>query len=139
MRSFIRHPTDIPIRIRHGTDGDSRRPLRNVSYGGICCLCDGRCEPDSAVTVIVDFVDPGFRLPGRVAWCRQINGRYEVGIEFACEETDLFTVKMVEQVCAIEAYRKKVQKTEGRTLDCEQAAREWSGRYAAAFAGEPLR
>ena len=109
-------------------------PLRNVSYGGICCQCDVFCEPGSRVTVSVDFVEPGFQLQGTVAWCNKVQGRYEVGIEFNCEESELFTVKMVEQVCNIEAYRKQVEKTQGRTLSCDQAALEWIDRYAEGFA-----
>jgi len=40
---------------------------------------------------------------------------------------------MVEQVCSIESYQKKIYETEGRRLTTEQAAMEWIAKYAAQF------
>jgi hypothetical protein len=40
---------------------------------------------------------------------------------------------MVDQLCHIEAYRKRVLAEQGRKLSSEAAAWEWVARYAAGF------
>ena len=40
---------------------------------------------------------------------------------------------MVEQVCHIESYLRRVREREGRSLTAEQAAREWIGSHAEGF------
>jgi hypothetical protein len=40
---------------------------------------------------------------------------------------------MVEQVCAIDRYRRQVLEQEGRTLSRDEAASEWITKYAGRF------
>ena len=40
---------------------------------------------------------------------------------------------MIEQVCYIENYRRKVKEEQGRELDSKQAAMEWIARNASDF------
>jgi hypothetical protein len=42
-------------------------------------------------------------------------------------------MRMLEQVCHIESYRKQVRVNEGRELNDEEAALEWISRNAAGF------
>jgi len=48
-------------------------------------------------------------------------------------ENEAFRMRMFEQVCHIEAYRKEKQSREGRKLSREEAAAEWISSYAAGF------
>ena len=57
---------------------------------------------------------------------------YEVGVEFVMPD-DEYRARMVEQLCYIEHYKRRVQAREGRELSGEQAAREWIEKYAAHF------
>ena len=65
-------------------------------------------------------------------WCRPTPQGYDVGVAFD-EAATLFAVRMVEQLCRIEEYRRRVAEEEGRQLSSEQAAEEWIRRYAASF------
>ncbi|MFB3091409.1 MAG: PilZ domain-containing protein, partial [Gammaproteobacteria bacterium] len=57
---------------------------------------------------------------------------YEIGIEYR-GEVDVYRLRMVEQICHIEHYRKEIQIREGRTISSEQAAKEWIVKFADGF------
>ena len=67
-----------------------------------------------------------------MAWCQNEGGQYAVGVQFLDSE-EAFRVRMVEQVCHIESYRRDIAEREGRQLTAEEAALEWIGRYASSF------
>ena len=133
MRSFIRHPSDIPIDFQLGEvavqDSDY---LRNVSRGGLAFHSRVALTPGTAIQITIPLVDPVFEAIGRVSWCNSENGTFEVGIEFI-EEDDIFRARMVEQICHIEHYKKEILEREGRKLSGEQAAAEWISKFAPGF------
>jgi len=131
MRSFIRHPTDIPIEIRLGDQGCKLEPLRNVSGGGLCFQYPEAVPLDSVVVVRIALTSPPFEACCRVAWCQADVGAWQVGIEFL-DQDDLFRLRMVEQICHIEQYRTTTASL-GRTLSSHEAAIEWIEQYAEAF------
>ncbi|WP_369602533.1 PilZ domain-containing protein [Hahella sp. SMD15-11] len=134
MRSFIRHPTDIPVRLRCSDAEPDELPLRNISFGGVCCMSDKPYKAGTSLTLTIRHVDPPFECPVRVVWCRpRSSGQFELGLEFLSEQ-DAYAARMVEQVCHIEHYRKQVAVNEGRMLTPEQAAAEWIRKYAGTFA-----
>jgi len=148
MRRFVRHPADIPIELeergRHASkiaaNGDiaqaGMRPnsmLQNLSVGGLRCEIDRYIAIGTTIQIRIPLVNPDYTGQGVVVWCRPQDHHYEVGIEFDREE-EAFKSRMVEQVCLIEQYRKRIRIAEGRELDGEQAAREWISRYAGEFA-----
>ncbi len=55
-----------------------------------------------------------------------------MGVQFL-DASDAFRVRMVEQVCAIEEYRRQQVEEEGRELSREEAAREWIATYGSRF------
>jgi hypothetical protein len=73
-----------------------------------------------------------FESVAKVAWCRETEHGYELGVEFL-DQDDAFRARMVEQICHIETYREQVQQTEHRELSPEQAAHEWISKFAEAF------
>jgi hypothetical protein len=132
-RRFIRHPADIPIEFAQ-TEGEVRTAARarDVSLGGLAFEAERCPESDHLVELCIPGVEPEFRTLGRVVWCRDLGGRYEVGVEFL-EPSDAYRARMVEQVCHIEQYRRRVREEEGRELTGDDAAREWIGKFAAGF------
>ena len=134
MRQFIRHPSDIPIEIRSAAGGRYvQRPIQNVSFGGLAFSSETAIEPNSVVALRMPHLQPVFELPAaRVAWCHREGSGYSVGLQFLDPE-EAFQVRMVEQVCHIESYRREIERSEGRQLTAEEAAREWIGRYASSF------
>ena len=138
MREFIRHPIDIPIKIieSEGEDCESEdsldQSLHDISIGGLRCLSDKPLAAGTEITIIIDLVDPVLEIPGIVIWCQANDASYELGIEYQGEK-DVYRLRMVEQICHIEHYRKEVQTREGRNISSEEAAREWIARYAGEF------
>lgn len=133
IRSFVRHPTDLPIRIHEDAPGQSRlHNLANVSRGGLACRSDEAMPSGAEVTVEIPVGGKPFRARGLVRWCRQDEDGWEIGIQFVTQE-DAYAARMVEQICHIEHYRREVCRHEGRDIDSADAANEWIRLYAARF------
>jgi len=131
MRSYIRHPTDIPIEVRLHRANEVC-PMRNIGGGGLCFELEHPVPKGSTLHIRIPIRNEPFEADGVVVWCKRQNGHYEVGVRFS-EEGSGFAVRMVEQVCHIEHYRRQALELEGRYLSREDAAREWIARYAADF------
>lgn len=133
MRQFIRHPSDLPIEIRCFAESPKiRRRVRNVSFGGLAFSSDTALKPESLIALRIPCLRPVFEVAARVAWCRNEGSQFAVGVRFL-DSAEAFRVRMVEQICHIESYRKDVERREGRQLTAEHAAREWISRYASLF------
>jgi len=132
MRSFIRHPTDIPIEISLADQSCSREPLRNVSRGGLCFKYPEAAQVGSNIVVRIALTLPPFEACCHVTWCQADGNAWQVGVEFL-DQDDLFRARMVEQICHIELYRRAVHENEGRAISSHEAALEWIERYAGAF------
>jgi hypothetical protein len=133
MRSYIRHPSDIPIEFQHEpVSSIETRNLHDVSCGGLSFVATTPLEPETVIKVQISCVEPMFEAPCRVSWCRQMRNHYLVGVEFLAQQ-DEFRARMVEQICHIEHYKREVLAREGRHLTGEQAAREWICKYAQDF------
>lgn len=133
MRSFIRHPTSIPIQVCAGTDNDAARVcVRNLSAGGLCFLTDQPVDVGTVIDFDIPVTKPDYHGRGIVVWRRERGPRqFEVGVRFTSDD-EYFRTRMVEQVCQIEDYRQRVA-LKGRQLTSEQAAVEWIARYAGNF------
>ena len=132
-RRYIRHPTDIPIDYRIIPARDSRREsMRNLSAGGLCFRAASRLRPGTDVDICIGVCEPVFEAEATVVWCNRSAGGYDVGVRFR-ESASLFAVRMVEQVCHIEQYRKDIWDRERRRISSEQAAAEWINKHAEEF------
>ncbi|MFC1452779.1 PilZ domain-containing protein [Verrucomicrobiota bacterium] len=134
MRKFIRHPSDIPIEynlkdvVAHG-----REYLKDISQGGLCFHSRVKMDPGATIRIQIPIRQPVFEADGIVVWCREVDGHdYDVGVSFGDEKTE-FGIRMVEQVCHIEQYKKEVLEKEGRALTGEEAAVEWITKNASNF------
>jgi hypothetical protein len=134
MRQFIRHPSDMPIEVRRAADsGYVGRCGKNVGFGGLAFLSDMVIAPETFVALRMPFLRPVFEVDtARVAWCKNEGSQYAVGVQFLDADV-AFRVRMVEQVCHIENYRRDAEILEGRKLTTEEAAKEWIKRYASSF------
>ncbi len=133
MREFIRHPYDIPIEYSLiGNSDTENEHLNNVSEGGLCFRANGNIDPGASILIQIPIRKPKFEAKGRVIWCSKINDHYDVGVKFDDRDTEL-GIRMVEQVCYIEQYRKEMLLNEGRALTGQEAAVEWIGKYAKDF------
>ena len=132
-RLFMRHPTSVPIEVLHlEKDVAIKKSLKNISLGGLAFTCDKHWDVGSLIQIRIPFVIPPFEVTGKVAWCQpQKDDYFDVGVEFM-ELHDAFRVRMVEQACQIEDYKKRLER-QGRKISIEEAAMEWIRLYAAEF------
>lgn len=134
-RAFVRHPTEIPIQITAvNLKGSISQNLIDISQGGISFKSPHKFSKGEVVEITIPFVTPLFKSKGTVVWSRRDGKSYEIGLQFHNTD-DSFRLRMVEQICYIEAYRKKQLEMEGRELTSDEAAIEWIERYASSFPG----
>lgn len=132
MRTYIRHPTSIPIQVCAGGDDASRVHVRNLSAGGLCFITDKPVKVGTMVEFDIPVTSPDYHGRGVIVWRReQSPASYEVGVRFTSDD-EFFRTRMVEQVCQIEDYRQRLA-LKGRQLTSEEAAMEWIERYSANF------
>jgi hypothetical protein len=137
IRKFIRHPTDVPIQVALDWVDDENdetvdQTITNVSLGGLAFLSQNPIEVLERVRVSIPVLNQENNLVGNVVWCEKSDNGYEIGIEFE-KSRDVFRLRMIEQICHIEHYRKEILRVEGRELDSGEAAREWISKYAGDF------
>ena len=106
--------------------------ITNVGLGGLAFVSQKPLEVLQRVRVCIPLLQQDNYLVGNVVWCEKSGKSYEIGIEF--EKTrDAFRIRMIEQICHIEHYRKQVERLEGRELSAQEAAGEWISKYAGDF------
>lgn len=133
MRSFIRHPSSVPIDfqleelVTEGTDY-----LKDISEGGLAFRSSVILEPGTTIRIKIPLVSPVFQAIGKVTWCHPQGNIFEIGIQFL-DEADTFRARMVEQICHIEQYKQDILEKDGRQLSSEQAAAEWIQKFAINF------
>ena len=128
-REFIRHPVNLPIEA-----SQMAAEAYCLGIGGLAFRCDRTAEPGTFLQVRIPAVTPEFEITARVVWCRHKGEAIELGVEFLNSD-DAFRVRMVEQVCHIENYRRDVRIAQSRELAFEEAAAEWIGKFSATFPG----
>ncbi len=136
MRSFIRHPSNIPVDFQlEDLVIDGGDYLKNVSQGGLAFHSTVTLKPGTTICIRIPLVSPIFQAVGKVTWCHPLQNSFEIGIQFL-DENDSFRARMVEQICHIEQYKQDVFEADGRQLSGEQAAVEWIQKYAMGFSGK---
>lgn len=132
MRTYIRHPTSIPIQVCAGGDKDLLMRVRNLSAGGLCFITDQPVKVGAMVEFDIPVTKPDYHGCGVIVWRREQSAKqYEVGVRFTSDD-EYFRTRMVEQVCQIEDYRQRLA-LKGRQLSSEEAAMEWIERYSGSF------
>ena len=137
IRKFIRHPADVPIQVTLECTEDENdetvdQTITNVSLGGLAFVSQKPLEVLQRVRVCIPLLREDNNLVGTVVWCEKAGKSYEIGIEFE-KSRDVFRLRMIEQICHIEHYRKEVERLEGRELSSHEAAGEWISKYASDF------
>ncbi len=134
MRKYIRHPSEFPadVHVLEGQQEFHHVQMTNISRGGMSCQLPVPIFQGSSVEISVPAVSDECLGCGEVAWCRPGRGYFQLGVRFSNEET-AYRARVVEQLCQIEAYRRKCEAQEGRFLEPDQAAHEWIELYAADF------
>ncbi len=121
----------IPLEFSVGESNDTTQ-IKDVGVGGLCFVNQYPVNTDEHIRITIPVFVPKFVLNGIVRWCKQVDTQFLVGVAFQ-EESMVFEVKLLEQICHIESYRKHVKAERGLELTSEEAAKEWIGQYAEGF------
>ena len=137
IRKYIRHPSDIPIQVASDWtelefDESADQTLTNLSLGGLSFVSQAPLEILHQVRVCIPILNQDNFLVGKVVWCEKSDKGFEIGVQFDSSE-EVFRLRMIEQICHIEHYRKEVARVEGRELSTQEAASEWISLYASDF------
>jgi hypothetical protein len=137
IRKFIRHPVDVPIQVTADWEEDENdetldQTITNVGLGGLAFVSAKPFEVLERVQICIPFLKERNTLVGNVVWCERSGSGYEVGVEFE-KSRDAFRLRMIEQICHIEHYRREVLQQEGRKLSAQEAASEWIAKFASDF------
>lgn len=130
-RQYIRHPAAIPI-VFNINDKTAAIQTQDIGDGGLCFISHQSINAGVHIKISIPMCNPQFEANGIVRWCKHNGDMFLIGVAFQ-QESVLFAIRMVEQVCHIEHYRKKILADSGIKLSTEQAAREWIEHYASEF------
>lgn len=125
-------PLQVTLDWEEENDESIDQTITNVGLGGLAFASQKPLEVLQRVRICIPLLQQDNYLVGNVVWCEKSGKSYEIGIEF--EKTrDAFRIRMIEQICHIEHYRKEVERLEGRELSAQEAAGEWISKYAGDF------
>lgn len=134
LHGFIHHPPGYPLEwhtIRH-----KQKPGQEelVSRGniGLCFESDRYIKPDTWLEITIQIRGEVQKFRGRVILVRNKGELFETGIWFT-SKADASRIRMVEQICHIEAYLTHKRHHEGPFVSPERVAQEWISRFASRF------
>ena len=122
------------VEVPDDTNKKSYGKLNNVGLGGLAFLSQQSIPLGQHVKIFFNLLDQTHGLSGQVVWIKELKQGFDTGIQFDNAD-ELYSLRMVEQVCHIEHYRKEIAQHEGRKLSSEDAAKEWIQLYAGKFPG----
>lgn len=132
-RKFISHPCEFPIRYRRAQCSHSALNMFVENpFVGLSFQSNEAVESGTVLDVTIRVGCEDHTFQGQVVWTRQLGKCHELGMYFA-QEDDAFRVRNLEQLCHIEAYRRRLCEIYGCTINIDCAAQEWIERFSAQF------
>jgi hypothetical protein len=105
-RKFIRHPAEVPIEFNiTGQEPEQALSTRNVSIGGLCFQATNPVALNTEISIRMPSINSGVVLTGRVVWCSEKEGYFDIGVEFH-NKTDAIMAKTLEEICYIQKFEK---------------------------------
>jgi hypothetical protein len=133
MRKFIRHPANVPIEFKVNPFHTHQSPtLHNISIGGLSFQSNHYIPKNTTIQLCIPTVEPPFQATAVVVWCNRRESDYLIGVKFIDQQT-AFRIRMIEQICHIEGYRKYLSRQKGIKVSGEEAANEWIAKFAKDF------
>lgn len=135
LEGFIHHPPGFPVQWRplrakkqiHQPTGDKQH-----SHLGLCFETDKYIKPGTVLELVIHLRGEDQKFSGRVILVRNKGQLFEIGVWFT-SRSDASRLRIVEQICHIEAYLKHKRHYEGPFVSKERIAQEWISRFASTF------
>ncbi len=134
LHGFIHHPAGIPIEIRRiWFDSDHDDPFMEEQGNiGVCFESDKYIKPGTIIEITIPVRNETQKFRGKVVLVKNKEERYIIGL-WLTRKSDAGRVRIVEQICHIEAYLRHKRHYEGPFVSRERVAEEWITRFAATF------
>jgi hypothetical protein len=133
LKGFIHHPAGFPLEFRRLWFAN--RQNDSLDDGGIIGLCfesDKYIKPGTTLEVSIPLRGVIQKFRGKVVLVRWNGETCEIGM-WLSSRTDAGRIRIVEQICHIEAYLKHKRHREGPFISPERVAQEWITRFASSF------
>lgn len=128
-RKSKRFRVTVPVVIQLGDVVYNKKEyLNDISSEGLSFKSLSRVDTGTIIDIKLPLARPIFEVKGRVIWCREDIGYFNVGVKFMLLDSDR-KQKMIKQICDIDKYKKDVYTKEGRFLTGEEAAAEWIKKH----------
>ncbi|WP_286239638.1 hypothetical protein [Neptuniibacter halophilus] len=126
---YIRHPDEFPIELSLQEAALTASPSSSLQL-----LCHSRqpFHSGEAIGIKIPSVASNLEVKGTIQSCTESQQGYVLGIGF-CNQDAQMRIRMLEQLCYIQRYRRYVLTFEGRHLTEQDAALEWIDKYAHLF------
>jgi hypothetical protein len=146
-RSSARHVIELPIRYRElkvkqqikkgkpSADVSAQKgETKNLSERGLLFVSFLPFAKGTTLELTLPMKDKVFTVRGIVVHATDDTdtGFFKIGVQFS-NATQVFKVKMAEQLYQIEQYRKSLSKKRGRPVSEEEAARKWIQDHSTEF------
>jgi hypothetical protein len=129
---FIHHPTSFPIEYKllrkwHDITGRAAKTGRL----GVIFTSETYIKPGQLLEIIIPLRNEAVQFTGKVVLVRHYGDHYEIGVGLFHNE-DACKVRIVEQICHIEAYLHHRKFKDGPyTNNRDRLTKEWIAKYAA--------
>ena len=132
-RKFIRHPAELPVFYHRAKCTNAySTPCFENNLVGLSFESKDPVEPGTILDITVRTCNEDHTFQGQVVRINRVGNRYEIGLCFN-SESHAFRARMIEQICHIETYRRRLCEIEGCSIDIERAAKEWIEMFSAQF------
>ena len=134
LDGFIHHPVGFPIEIRRLWLGNWFEDAAAMEPGnlGLCFESDRYIKPGTVLEISIPLRGVIQKFRGRVVLVRWNGESCEIGM-WLSSRADAGRIRIVEQICHIEAYLIHKRHHEGPFISPDRVAQEWIARFAATF------
>ena len=134
---FLRHAAGFPLQYRR-LRRESRAGRRDIAESGRIGLMfesDEYVKPGTVLEISIEMPLEDSRFRGRVVLVRHHGEHFQIGVWLE-HAADASRMRIVEQMCHIEAYLKQRKFTDGPySINRERLAAEWIAENAASVPG----
>jgi len=124
---------DIPIEVRFGDlVAHETDYINNIGSGGLSFRSKTPLDIGILIKIKIPLNRPVFEAEARVVGCKKNYEHFDIGVEFTGQK-DALRIKMAEQICLIEEYKKELCDKLGKPVSGEEAALDWIKKFADKF------
>ena len=134
LSGFIHHPAGFPIEVRRLWLSDWFDASLDIEPAtlGLCFESDRYIKPGTILEVSIPLRGVIQKFKGRAVLVRWNGESCEIGM-WLSSRSDAGRIRIVEQICHIEAYLKHKRHHDGPFVSPERVTQEWISRFASSF------